>query len=146
MTDRHRVPDPRMIAVNPPGTWSDPVRGGPAQLPAPPPPSTPGEVVRPFMVTGGRTTPTVDGLRIETLVSAVPAALSAPLRFEQQAVVRLCQHPCSIAEIAAALHVPIGVARVLVADLIVAGYLRSHRSDELSIATIERIRDLVRTL
>lgn len=104
------------------------------------------QVVRPFMMTSGRTTPLVDGLRIETLVRATPAALSAPLRFELERVVRLCQQPHSIAEIGAALRVPVGVARVLVSDLVSAGHAMVGQNDELSTATLERIRDLVRAL
>ncbi|MRH89283.1 DUF742 domain-containing protein [Nocardia sp. SYP-A9097] len=104
------------------------------------------QVVRPFMMTAGRTTPLVDGLRIETLVRASPAALSAPLRFELERVVRLCQRPHSIAEIGAALRVPIGVARVLVSDLVAAGHVTVSQGSELSISAIERIRDLVRAL
>ncbi|MFI6867649.1 DUF742 domain-containing protein [Nocardia sp. NPDC050406] len=103
-------------------------------------------VVRPFMMTSGRTTPLVDGLRLETLVHAAPAALSAPLRFELERVVRLCQQPHSIAEIGAALRVPVGVARVLVSDLVSAGQVSVRAADELSTAAIERIRDLVRAL
>ncbi|WP_232852114.1 DUF742 domain-containing protein [Nocardia acididurans] len=104
------------------------------------------QVVRPFMVTAGRTTPLIDGLRIETLVRATPAALSAPLRFELERVVRLCQQPHSIAEIGAALRIPVGVARVLVSDLVTASHASVSRADELSTAALERIRDLVRAL
>ncbi|MFF0493661.1 DUF742 domain-containing protein [Nocardia sp. NPDC003482] len=127
-----------------PASWSDPYA-----IPA----AVSGEVtaaqepvVRPFLMTGGRTTPLIDGLRIETLVQATPAALSAPLRFEQHAAVRLCQQPHSIAEIAAALRVPIGVARVVVSDLVTAGHVSVRAAEELSTAAIERIRDLVRAL
>jgi len=104
-------------------------------------------MVRPFMLTGGRTRPLTDGLRIETLLSAAPAALSAPLRFEAGHIVRLCQAPMSIADLSAALRVPLGVVRVIVADLVTDGYLRiSEQLGELPIALIERIRDRVRAL
>ncbi len=103
-------------------------------------------MVRPFLMTGGRTIPLVDGLRLESMVYAAPAALSAPLRFEQHAVVRLCQQPHSVAEVSAALRVPIGVARVVVSDLVTSGYVSVSAADELSIDAIERIRDLVRAL
>src|SRR5690348_10256655 len=75
-------------------------------------------LVRPFIVTGGRTRPVDERLRMETLVSAAPAALSAPLGFERRRIVELCQQPRSVAEVAAGLGVPVGVARVLIADLI----------------------------
>ncbi|MFE2959396.1 DUF742 domain-containing protein [Nocardia tengchongensis] len=145
MNDSPRLPDERMIALTRPSGW--------AGAAAPETNSRtkglidPDEpVVRPFMITSGRTTPVVDGLRIEALVRATPASLSAPLRFELERVVRLCQRPHSIAEIGAALRVPIGVARVLVSDLVSAGHVSVGRTDELSTAALERIRDLVRNL
>ena len=103
--------------------------------------------MRPFMMTGGRTRPLHDGLRIETLLHAAPAALSAPLRFESRRIVELCQAPMSIADVAVALRVPMGVARVIVADLVTGGYLGiEDQLGELPIAVIERIRDRVRAL
>ena len=140
-------PDPRMIPYAGPATpsWSAP------DLP-PRPAHAAGEpgddlVVRPFMLTGGRTRPLHDGLRIETLLHAAPAALSAPLRFESRRIVELCQAPMSIADLAVALQVPLGVVRVIVADLVTDGYLRiEEQLGELPIALIERIRDRVRAL
>jgi hypothetical protein len=104
-------------------------------------------VVRPFMLTGGRTQPLHDGLRIETQLYAVPAGLSAPLRFESRRIVELCQVPKSVADLAAALRAPLGVVRVIVADLITQGLLRAGEPHgELTTALIERIRDRVRAL
>lgn len=138
MSGQHRAPDP---PIGSPHHYSD----GP-ETRAPAGPSDREPVVRPFLMTGGRTTPMIEGLRIETLVHAAPSALSAPLRFELRTVVRLCQQPRSIAEIAAALHVPIGVARVVVGDLVAAGHASVAPDQEISTAVIERIRDLVRAL
>jgi hypothetical protein len=141
-----RGPDPRMIPAYP--------RPAPQSRPEPEPavltePAEPGDelVVRPFMLTGGRTRPLQDGLRIETLLHAAPAALSAPLRFESRRIVELCQAPMSIADLSVALRVPLGVVRVIVADLVTEGYLRiEEQLGELPIALIERIRDRVRAL
>jgi hypothetical protein len=133
-------PDPRMI---PYADETAPVRNRRAAT------EEPGDdlVVRPFMLTGGRTRPLHDGLRIETLLSAAPAALSAPLRFERRAIVELCQAPMSMADLAVALKVPLGVVRVIVADLVTDGYLRiEEQLGELPIELIERIRDRVRAL
>ncbi|MBU3062618.1 DUF742 domain-containing protein [Nocardia sp. NEAU-G5] len=105
-----------------------------------------GPVVRPFLMTAGRTTPLVDGLRVETLIRTTHTAPSASLRFEQRTVALLCRHPHSIAEIAATLRVPIGVARIVVSDLMLAGHAEAASADDLSTAAIERIRDLVRAL
>jgi hypothetical protein len=139
-----RLPDPRMIPRQ-----SRP-KDGPA--PEPTPDSTGGadreSFVRPFFLTGGRTRPVHDGLRIHTLITAPPSAMHAPLRFELRQIVELCQLPRSVAEIASGLRVPLGVARVLIADLISGGYAFSHEQDEetISVQTIERIVQRVRAL
>lgn len=150
MNDSHRLPDPRMIAPHHTTGWTgafpvvrgDAVRDEKSSAAD----EVDEQVVRPFMMTSGRTTPLVDGLRLETLVRATPAALSAPLHFELERVVRLCQRPHSIAEIGAALRVPVGVARVLVSDLVSAGHAAVNEPNQLSVAALERIRDLVRAL
>jgi hypothetical protein len=146
-----RLPDPRMIppwrpaapfdaSIDP--ALSDPRGRHQAELP-----DYDELPVRPFMLTGGRTRPVRDGLRVETLVRALPAALSAPLRFEARRIVELCQRPMSLADVAVGLGTPLGVTRVLVADLLADGYLhQEEQPDELPIELIERIRDLVRAL
>jgi hypothetical protein len=103
-------------------------------------------VIRPFLLTGGRTRPVQEGLRVETLIHARPRSASAVLRFEHQQIVQLCREPTSLAEISAALRVPFGVARVLVSDLVADGSVVVTEREELSIQLIERIRDRVRAL
>jgi hypothetical protein len=141
-----RLPDPRMIPhwqVVPeqlrPGEDGDGRPAKDADL-------ADAALVRPFMVTGGRTRPLEDGLRIETIVSAWPAALSAPLRFELRRTVELCQTPITVADIAVRLGVPLGVARVLVGDLVAEGYATIAGPTVIPIDVIERIRDRVRAL
>jgi hypothetical protein len=104
--------------------------------------------IRPFYLTGGRTRPLRDGLRLHTLVVAPPAALHAPLRFELRRIVELCQKPLSVAEISAGLGVPVGVTRVLIADLMAGGHVSCHDQDEdaISVELIERIAQRVRAL
>jgi hypothetical protein len=128
--------------------WQVPSAGAPPPQQEPAEPEVPddGVLVRPFLVTGGRTRPLQDGLRLETMVSARPAALSAPLRFESRRIVELCQRPVAVAEVAVRLGLPLGVARVLVADLATDGYVTCTEPAELSIDIIERIRDRVRAL
>jgi hypothetical protein len=144
--DPHRLPDPRMIPAGRPPAWFEPATDAPADPRETAESEVDELVVRPFMVTSGRTRPLRDDLRIETLIQAAPAALSAPLQFEERAIVRLCQRPRSTAEIASALGVPIGVARVVIGDLATARHVSIAESGELPLATIERMRDLVRAL
>jgi hypothetical protein len=138
-------PDPRRPPAGGQNPWFHPEPKHRAAEPATEQ-STVDEFVRPFMVTEGRTHPLQEGLRVETMVHARPAALSAPLRFEKRRVVELCQMPLSLAEIAAGVGVPIGVARVLVADLSAANLVSFAEPTELPTDVIERIRDLVRAL
>ncbi|MCW2639460.1 MAG: hypothetical protein JWP76_1766 [Dactylosporangium sp.] len=133
-----QVPSPRHAEPEQPDAWEP--------QPDPDDLAVDGVLVRPFLLTGGRTRPLHDGLRVETLVSARPAALSAPLRFEMRRIVELCQAPLSVAEIAVRLGVPLGVARVLVGDLATEGFVTCAEPAELPIEMIERIRDRVRAL
>jgi hypothetical protein len=105
--------------------------------PAPAPPARPepdplyyedpaSSFVRPYVFTGGRTRSQFE-LSLETLVSAVPGRATR-LGGEHAAVVELCREPRSVAEVAALLAVPLGVARVLVGDLAGAGDVAVHRS------------------
>ena len=65
----------------------------------------------------------------ETLVTSTIAGLdSLPrLRFEEARIVDYCRRPVSLAEVAAQVEVPLGVARVLVSDLSTSGLLAVHR-------------------
>jgi hypothetical protein len=87
-----------------------------------------GRVVPVFALTGGRTrSSTGADMPVETLVTATPAGTRAgELHLEHRATVELAARPISIVEIGAALRVPVGVARVLVSDLVDAGYLTVH--------------------
>ena len=63
----------------------------------------------------------------EALVTATAAGVfAADLQLEYRAAVELAASPISVVEIAASLGVPVGVARVLVSDLVNAKYLVVH--------------------
>ncbi|MFE5539476.1 MULTISPECIES: DUF742 domain-containing protein [Streptomyces] len=82
---------------------------------------------RPYAVTRGRTQPSFH-LGVELLVIALvplspgpvdrPAAHLSP---EHRTVLGLCRGPLSVAEIAAHSGLPLGVARILIADLVEGG-------------------------
>ncbi|HKS46554.1 MAG TPA: DUF742 domain-containing protein [Amycolatopsis sp.] len=110
------------------------------------PPDPDGAFIRPFIVAEGRTHAKIV-LRVETLVHARPDAWHAPLSFERRKIVEICQVPMSLAEIAAGLGVPLGVARVLIADLAASNLLSVLASARgVPVRVIERIRDLVEAL
>ncbi|HET6635218.1 MAG TPA: DUF742 domain-containing protein [Streptomyces sp.] len=84
-------------------------------------------LVRPYAMTGGRTRPRYQ-LAIEALVQATadPVRLQGQLP-EHQRICRLCDEIKSVAEISALLTIPLGVARILVADLAEAGLVAIHQ-------------------
>ncbi|MFK0257127.1 DUF742 domain-containing protein [Streptomyces sp. NPDC090445] len=99
-----------------------PHRGGQPQAP-----KAHNPLVRPYAMTGGRTRPRYQ-LAIEALVSttADPARMQGQLP-EHQRICRLCLEIKSVAEISALLSIPLGVARILVADLAEAGLVAIHQ-------------------
>jgi hypothetical protein len=94
------------------------------------PTTPPGDdrVVPVYAFTRGRTRPAGRDLPLEAVVTAAKANTrhGALLQSESLAIVTMCSRPLSLAEIGAALRVPVGVARVLVGDLVNAGYLVAH--------------------
>ncbi|MEU9335262.1 DUF742 domain-containing protein [Streptomyces sp. NPDC048290] len=84
-------------------------------------------LVRPYAMTGGRTRPRYQ-LAIEALVhtTAAPHQLHGQLP-EHQRICNLCREIKSVAEVSALLSIPLGVARILVADLAEAGLVAIHQ-------------------
>jgi hypothetical protein len=104
--------------MNPPNAAHDPYRdqygeGGP--------------LVRPYAMTGGRTRPRYQ-LAIEALISTTAdPAQTGGLLPEHQRICHLCREVKSVAEVSALLSMPLGVARILVADLAEAGMVAVHQ-------------------
>ncbi len=91
----------------------------------------PTRLVRPYTVTGGRTQPRYK-LALEALVTATvyePRDLSV-LAPECQSILQFCVDWRSVAEISAVLRLPLGVARILVADMSADGLVRIHQRDD----------------
>jgi hypothetical protein len=84
-------------------------------------------LIRPFAMTGGRTRPRYE-LAIEALVSSTASPERvATLLPEHQRICGLCREVKSVAEISALLTMPLGVARILVADLAETGLVAIHQ-------------------
>jgi Protein of unknown function (DUF742) len=110
------------------------------------PDDEPGSVTRPYTITGGRTRPVGDEeIEVETLVWTTSMAVSSPptMSAHWRSVADMCQEVISVAEVAARLGVPIGVARVLVGDMARAGLVSlqrpRHASDHPDIGLLERV-------
>lgn len=104
-------------------------------------------LVRPYTLTAGRTDSRVK-LPLEAPVEAIESAKPPrwPSNDVRGRILSLCADSPSVAEIAAHLSVPLGVARVLIGDLVTQGYLQLHHTLTDS-ATIDERRELIgRTL
>lgn len=105
------------------------------------------DLVRPFVITGGRTRHASVHLRVEALVVATGARPGRPLQFEHAGIVEACDSPISVAEVAARVGVPLGVAQILVGDLAEAGLVQVHEARQVATpALLLRMIDAVRAL
>jgi hypothetical protein len=102
-------------------------------------------VVRPYLFTGGRTRSASRHLAVETIVVATPLGrdLAPGLPPERRGVVELCAHPQSVAELGARLAAPLGVMRVLVADLADDGLVDVHEAIADLAADVDLLERLI---
>ncbi|WP_018332374.1 DUF742 domain-containing protein [Actinomycetospora chiangmaiensis] len=108
--------------------------------------------VRPYAWTRGRTRPAYD-LAVETLLSTTaqgrdPAQV---VQYEHRMIADLCDQPKSVAEVAALLRLPLGVARVLLGDMAAHGSIVVHETasstgDSPDMALMERVLSGLRRL
>jgi hypothetical protein len=100
-------------------------------------------VVRPYTLTGGRTAPKVElpfeaTLRRET-------GLEEPTDANLAQILAVCDKR-SVAEVSAHVHMPIGVVRVLLGDLIEQGHVRAQATLTADSSQDERRELIERTL
>ncbi|GAA2993329.1 DUF742 domain-containing protein [Kitasatospora albolonga] len=88
-----------------------------------------GPMVRSYALVQGRTVPTGREFDLIALVvSDLPEGSDPPVGPEHGAILGLCRDDAlSVAEIAAETDLPLGVVRVLLGDLLTAGYVRVRR-------------------
>ena len=90
-----------------------------------------GPVVRPYALTGGRTEPvTGEMLDLIAIVVAPRGARGEDLTGlgpEYRRILALCGQPATVADVASDTGLPLGVVRVLLADLLVQGRLTVMR-------------------
>ena len=113
-----------------------------------------GPVVRPYAVTGGRTEP-ADGEVLDLIAVVVatglPAAPDAPHPSpEHRRILARCAEQVTVADLAADTALPVGVVRVLIADLTLQGavtVVRQRPSDRRSEKNVlQEILDGLRAL
>jgi hypothetical protein len=104
-------------------------------------------LVRPYTLTSGRTNSRVE-LPLEAPVGTLEPGPAPrwPGNDIRARILQLGVSSPSVAEIAALLSLPLGVARVLIGDLVTQGYLRVHATLSESATTDERRELIGRTL
>jgi Protein of unknown function (DUF742) len=106
-----------------------------------------GALVRPYAVTLGRTEPR-QGIALEAVLVATPAAVdeSRFAGYDKHRIATICDgQALSLAEVAAYTRLPLGVARVLVADMVADGLLTLHSAAPVEVYE-ERMELLERVL
>ncbi len=108
--------------------------------------------VRPYTWTRGRTKSGLE-LAIETLVSTSQRGRDQMglLQVEHRAVAELCEQTRSVAEVAALMSLPLGVARVLLGDMAGLGVVTVHQTASSAgnapdLALMERVLSGLRRL
>lgn len=108
-----------------------------------------GRLIRPYAMTGGRTGAETN-IDLEAQIQASTRASQhlGAYRWEAAKVVELVQSPMALIELAARLEIPVGVARVLVSDLIEDGAVVLHKpvTSQNFGSLLEKVLDGVRKL
>jgi hypothetical protein len=117
----------------------------------PEPPEPYGPLIRPYALTRGRITADGPELDLLTLVVALRDRLTmVDAEPEHELLLRLCQEPVSVAEVAGHSRLPLAVVKVLLADLIAHRQLifrspapaQASRDPQLLRAVLDGIRAL----
>lgn len=94
----------------------------PAQPTTPASPTEQTAAARPYLMTGGRTKGDIH-IPIETLVVAATSVRAEDHALERRQIIELADTAIGVAELSSLTGLPLGVIRVLVADLVAAGAL-----------------------
>lgn len=107
-------------------------------------------LIRPYSLTDGRTHPSRADLTLAAQVVSVPAVEEPQMDTELREILTMCVHPLPVAEVAARAALPLGVARILMSDLLDQGLLMVHEAEPTcerpSLETLRLILDRMREL
>ena len=111
-----------------------------------------GRLIRPYLMTGGRTEVDED-IRLETQLQTTTRGHRRvdEFRWEARRILELAERPMALVEISARADLPLGVTRVVVSDLIKDGVLAAQRPIEMILnrsntSLLEKVLNGVRNL
>jgi hypothetical protein len=110
-----------------------------------------GRLVRPYALTGGRTSTTYAQLDIATQIILARADFDrTDLEPEHEEILTLCRRPLAVAEIASTMNIPLFVTKVLLGDLIDRGAVdagsRGRENPQPDLGLLEQILDRLQAL
>ncbi len=109
-------------------------------------------LVRPYMLTRGRTSGSLGVFELHAPVLALitPDQLGRRATPEDRQIIDLCQTPMSVAELSARIGTPVGVARVLVGDLVAARMVQvrqtGDQAEHRDVGLLERLLEGIRAI
>jgi DNA-binding transcriptional ArsR family regulator len=101
-------------------------------------------VVRPYALVRGRTKPTGDGLDVISMACSLRVSVPDPTDLEPEhlALLRRCAVPMSVAELASTFDLPLGVVRVLLADLRDRELVRIDQPSQERVTDVRLLREV----
>ena len=108
-----------------------------------------GPVVRPYALTGGRTRPRGESFDLLAMVAAAVDTRSVDrmlLEPEHAQVLRQCRRPVPVADLASDLDLPLGVVRILLADMRERGLITIGKPARTGLADPRILKDVADAL
>jgi DNA-binding transcriptional ArsR family regulator len=101
-------------------------------------------VVRPYALVRGRTKPAGDRLDVISMAYSLRVSVPDPTDLEPEhlSLLQRCAIPMSVAELASGLDLPLGVVRVLLADLRERELVRIDRPTPERVTDIRLLREV----
>jgi DNA-binding transcriptional ArsR family regulator len=101
-------------------------------------------VVRPYALVRGRTKPAGERLDVISMAYSLRVSVPDPTELEPEhlALLQRCAVPMSVAELASGLDLPLGVVRVLLADLRERELVRIDRPAQERVTDIRLLREV----
>ncbi len=105
-------------------------------------------LIRPYAITGGRTVSSSEISLEAQIQTSTRLNGDVAFRWEAATILKLAERPMALVEIAARAEIPIGVARVVISDLVEAGAVNIQRNAPVTSYTslLEKVLDGIRDL
>ncbi len=113
--------------------------------------SSPERIVRPYALTAGRTRAAGEQVDLVSMVSVKRSAEGRrdsddELTHEHQRLLRFCRPPQSVADLATTMDLPLGVVRILIADLRERGLVNISQPSPSGLSDLRVLKEVADAL